>query len=435
MKHPRDLGSQRGMKIFPLTFILSLTGRGNNSSGKRDVNDRVPSPLWGEGGGEGHSHLKICYFGTYEKNYPRNRVIIEGLRRNGVEVIECHYPLWEREHHKTGGYLSFINLTLLSFRLLWGYIHLCFRYFRIGPFDILMVGYIGQMDLLLAKLLNLVHRRPLVFNPLISLYDTLVLDRGIFRERSVLAKLLYYLDKWSMKLSDLVILDTDTHIEHIAALFHVDRKKFIRVFVGAEENLFYSRQSAPMQDGVFRVLFYGKYIPLHGIHHILHAAKALEGNQEIRFQMIGKGQLSREIRELAKKLELRNIEFIEWVRYEELPGYIHQADVCLGIFGDTDKARRVIPNKVFQCLAMGKPVVTRASQAFSELLTGGHDVLFCEPPYIQSIKESILRLKEDAELKRRLSENALELFRGHLAQAKLTAGLAEEIGKRFACNS
>ena len=37
--------------------------------------------------------IKVCYFGTYRAAYSRNKIMIEGLRRNGVEVLECHETL------------------------------------------------------------------------------------------------------------------------------------------------------------------------------------------------------------------------------------------------------------------------------------------------------------------------------------------------------
>lgn len=379
--------------------------------------------------------MRVCYFGTYERDYPRNRIIIEGLRGNGVEVVECHYPLWERESNKTGKYLAFPNLLMLFFRALAGYVYLSYRYFRLGSFDLVMVGYIGQLDLLWVKLLNLFHRKPVVFNPLISLYDTLVMDRGIYTKGSIPGKALYHLDKWSMQLADLVILDTNAHIEYIADLFALNRKKFLRVFVGADETVFYRREDRPREDGLFRVLFFGKFIPLHGIHHILHVAKELEHNREIRFQIIGRGQLSKEIHKLADKLQLRNVDFIEWVDYEDLPQYIHDAQVCLGIFGESEKARRVIPNKVFQCLAMEKPVVTSLSPAALELLASEQNSILCEPPFPKAIKESIELLKGNTILRQRLAVNGSKLFQENLNSVRLVSELAHVLrsqrGDRF----
>ena len=49
----------------------------------------------------------------------------------------------------------------------------------------------------------------------------------------------------------------------------------------------------------------------------------------------------------------------------ELPGEIARASICLGVFGTSDKAARVVPNKVFQCAAAGRAVVTAATPAMT----------------------------------------------------------------------
>lgn len=338
--------------------------------------------------------MNIFYFGTYEKDYPRNRIMIKGFRKNGIQVVECHYSLWERQRDKTGGYLTMPSLLGLFVRLVWGYMILIGKFIRSRDFDYLVVGYIGQTDVFLAKLLLLFRRRPLIFNPLVSIYDTLVLDRQVFKQGSILSKILFHIDKWSFQMSDVIVLDTQEQIRYITERFDIDKNKFVRVFVGTDEDVFYPRQEIESKDGLFRVLFYGKFIPLHGIHHILHAAKALEHDSDILFQIIGKGQLSAEIHDLAVKLDLKNVEFIDWVPYERLPEYISKADLCLGIFGDTEKAKRVIPNKVYQALACGKPVITGETPAIRELgeLQNLH---LCSPPMASNLPLLISDLKEN----------------------------------------
>jgi glycosyltransferase involved in cell wall biosynthesis len=114
------------------------------------------------------------------------------------------------------------------------------------------------------------------------------------------------------------------------------------------------------------VLFYGQFIPLHGIDTVVRAAKLTE-TDGILWHLIGTGQEVGRIRRLVAELKPANLEWKHWVPYEELVQEIHSADVCLGIFGATEKAARVIPNKVFQVLASEKPLITADTPAVREL--------------------------------------------------------------------
>jgi hypothetical protein len=83
------------------------------------------------------------------------------------------------------------------------------------------------------------------------------------------------------------------------------------------------------------------------------------------------------------------LRWVEWVPYDQLAKQIAQADVCLGIFGTSGKAASVIPNKVFQIVASGRPLVTRDSEAIRELLTD------C-PPCVRLVKAGDARALADA---------------------------------------
>ena len=383
--------------------------------------------------------MKVCFFGTYEKDFPSNRIIIKGLKRNGIDVIECHIPLWEKYRNKHGNFLKLFSMFKLIVGLVSVYIRLGLMFFsKCKNVNVFIVGYIGQLDIFFLKaLLFFKKNKPkILFVPLVSLYDTAIADRNLANKNSLFAKCLFYIDKFSFKIADLIIFDTNEHIKYISNLFSLDKNKFERVWVGADEDVFYPRYSSsdkeinylpPDKEGlkwvVFQVLFIGKYIPLHGLAYIIKAAKLLENENDIKFKIIGSGQLDEEIMNLRKELDIKNIDFIDWIEYNELIDEINRVDVVLGIFGGTGKSLRVIPNKVFHAIACRKPVITGDSLAMRELFADTKNILFCENRNSESLKNAILKLKNDNELKNKIAEGGYGIFKNDLT--------CKEIGKEI----
>ena len=371
---------------------------------------------------------RICFFGTYERDYLRNRTLVEGLTHAGWQVRECHVPLWEKERDKTGAYLGPWSLVLRAVELKLAYLRLLLKYvFTVGNYDIMVVGYIGHLDMPLAWLLTRLPRRPLVFSPLVSLYDTLVDDRRSFADGTPMSRLLRQLDRWACARADLVLLDTDAHIDYFVDTFNLPRHRFARVFVGAVEpdatpcpaggKPLDDRKSLddrkPLDDRPFQVVFIGKFTPLHGLPYMMEAARRLRDEPEIVFHFIGSGQLSVEMHETARRLALENVRFTEWIPYEMIPRYLQGAGVCLGIFGTTDKAARVIPGKVFIALSMGKAVITADSPAIRELLTDGESAVLCGRGDPEALARAIRGLYEDRDLLDRIAEGGRRVFRDH----------------------
>ena len=92
---------------------------------------------------------------------------------------------------------------VIAAKIALAYAQLCFRYLLAPPHDIVLVGYLGHFDVFPARLLSWLRRKPLVFDAFVSLYDTSVEDRKVFRRGSLSASLLRLIDRWSCKLSDL----------------------------------------------------------------------------------------------------------------------------------------------------------------------------------------------------------------------------------------
>lgn len=359
--------------------------------------------------------MKVLYFGTYSKGegYPRNNVIIKGLRKSGIEVTECHEPLWKGPDEKMAGARMGVGLFKLLPRFLSAYLQLIRKFFKTHNYSLIIVGYSGHIDIFLAKLLTIFKRKPLVFDAFLSLYDTAVLDRKVVSKGSFRARALWWLDKASCAISDLVLLDTNEHITFFVETFRLPRNKFCRVFACAEEEFLEGDGVGvnEKKDG-FNVLFFGTYIPLHGIQTIIKAAKLLDDYKDIHFILIGKGQLLLEMKSLAQELGVQNLTFEDnWVSPKDIKGYIRNASVCLGVFGETGKAKRVIPLKVYGCLSQGRAVITGDTPAVRELLKDKETALLVPLGDPSALSDAILDLRKDENLSNKIGCEGVKLFK------------------------
>jgi glycosyltransferase involved in cell wall biosynthesis len=333
--------------------------------------------------------------------------VISCLRKAGVEVEEEHVAVLDdlREGWSAGPGRA-LRLAAAEARL-----------FRRRPrgFDAFVVGYPGHLDMPAAK--HAARGRPVVFNPLVSLADTLVGDRGRFRPGSLAARGLERIDRHAFRSADLVVADTEAHARFLGQL--AGRDDIAVCFVGAEERLF---QPGWQPQEAFTALFVGKLIPLQGVETILAAARVAA---EIPFRIVGSGQLGPL---LAKRPA--NVTHVPWIEYERLPDEIRDAGCALGIFGTTAKAQRVIPNKAFQALACGVPLVTADTPAARELLEDGVSALLVPPGDPTALADAVRRLATDAELARRIGAGGRAAYEREASEDVLGRrwrGLIEEL--------
>ncbi len=300
-------------------------------------------------------------FGTYDvRTHPRIGVLVEGLRANGDEVVEVNVPLGI----DTAGRVAMLRqpwrLPRLALRLARCWALLAVRgrraWSRQRP-DAVLVGYLGHFDVRLARLLF--RRAAIVLDHLIFAADTAT-DRG--ESSSWKMRLLGALDRRALASADLVLVDSE---EHAAMVPPELAGRALVVPVGAPASWFAAGAAAaaggaPAGPGPLRVVFFGLFTPLQGAPAIGAALGELAGDPQIRVTMIGQGQDRAETERLAAANP--RVEWVDWVSSAALPAVVAGHDVCLGIFGTGAKARRVVPNKVYQGAAAGCAVVTSDSR-------------------------------------------------------------------------
>lgn len=325
--------------------------------------------------------IHACFFGAYDRDYPRNRILREGLKRAGVDVLEACVPERRMVRRYPALASAFAGVA--------------------GASDVLVVPEFRHKDVPLARLLC--GRRPLVFDPLVSRYDTLVDDWRLHPPGSGQARWNRGIDRVAMGLADRVLCDTWAH----GALFEslgAPRPKLRRVLVGAED-AFFGVPPAPA-EGPVRLVYVGGFLPLHGVPVLIAAAGRLESRAarlpDFRVQLVGRGIEFEEARALSVKLGLERVDFAGVTDYLDAPRVLADAHVALGAFGTGEKAGRVIPHKVYQGLAAGRPVVTGDGEGLREVLQPGEHVIAVPRGDADALADALERLVADAALRERL---------------------------------
>jgi glycosyltransferase involved in cell wall biosynthesis len=337
--------------------------------------------------------MRILCWGTYDTSKPRARLLLKGLRLAGAEVDECHVDIWHGvvDKSQVRGLRQRLGIAA---RWLLSYPRLAGRLIRAPKPDVVLVGFPGILDMLVAAPICRLRGVPLAWDMFMSLYDTIVEDRQMLRRGGIASRLLHAVEGFALRRADLVFLDTQAHARRVEQMFKLAPGSNGAVWVGVETEHFHAEPgavsgvAAAASPAPLQVLFYGQFIPLHGIDTIVQAAR-LTRDEPIEWQLIGKGQESYRIEAMLAEQPLPMLRWEAWVDYAQLHRHIAGADICLGIFGASEKAASVIPNKIFQIVAMGKPLITRDSPAIREMLDG-------EPPCVNLVPAGDAQALADA---------------------------------------
>ena len=305
---------------------------------------------------------RVLVIGTFDPDTPRARQWLRLLDRLGCDVEVRNVGSWGADRASQTAALAGADAAQRRLRACcaprW-HLLTCQR-----P-DVVVFLYPGHLDACVLGPIARLRRIPAVLDVFISLYDTVVVDRGLRSPRSPVALATRALDTVACWSVPLVVVDTPEHADFFARFTHRDRVA-LRACCGSAPR---SSGSSPRRRSRRR-----RADPL--VPHVHPAARLRDGRARgraarrrrphvpARRRRPASGPTPRQLarRARAHQHRVRRAGAGSGAARPRSRG----ASICLGVFGTSDKAARVVPNKVFQCAAAGRAVITAATPAVDQ---------------------------------------------------------------------
>jgi glycosyltransferase involved in cell wall biosynthesis len=266
----------------------------------------------------------------------------------------------------------------------------------------------------------------------ISLYDTVVCDRRLIKADSLLAKLLFLVEKKAFSSATTVLVDTPENAQYYSELFQLPLDRFFSMPLSIPPLM---RVKTPAETEVadrLKCVFVGTFVPLQGVATIVDAIRFLGVESGIDFVFVGDGQDAGCLQDYIESSKASNV---TWHRghfpTEFVVEQIVSADLCLGVFGEAPKTQRVLPYKIYYYLALAMPVLTASTTATerigNECRVRGNASPFAVVPAgdAHSLAEVLAQLRDHPDQYAGLGAAARKYYEHGLSEAAIQQSLQE----------
>ncbi len=168
------------------------------------------------------------------------------------------------------------------------------------------------------------------------------------------------------------------------------------------------------------------YAGAHGMSNdlgvVLDAASRLKG-RNIRVVLLGDGKEKPALQQRAAELGLSNVLFVPSVPKSEMPGALAAADACIAILKPLEEYKTTYPNKVFDYMAAGRPVVLAIDGVIREVVEAAGCGIFVEPGEADAMAEAICRLAQDPQQSMEMGARGRAYLQEHFSREKVAGQL------------
>ncbi len=347
------------------------------------------------------------------EGYPNVRYRLAALRAAaGVPIPVINHPFRAPLGRSGGGKI------MALWRLLYAHAAVLGRYLVRGERGVVYLPYPAVFVLFAFSFLpRSLRPRATVADVFISLYDTVVNDRRLLSAKSLAARLLWWMESRAYSAAEMIVVDTELNAADLRGLFP-GAKRVVALPLSIDEAYFQAVPPRPAQAAC-HVVFIGTFVPLQGVETIAAAALRLRERADIRFTLVGDGQTASAVEAILGGADKdANVHWIrQWQNAEEIRAHISSADLCLGIFGEGDKAQRVWPFKNYHYMAAGRALLTGDTACARDLVEAAGAAPFATTPCsdAEALADAIAALAGDPARREQLARDSAHFFETRLS--------------------
>jgi glycosyltransferase involved in cell wall biosynthesis len=185
--------------------------------------------------------------------------------------------------------------------------------------------------------------------------------------------------------------------------------------------------------GKFVVAYFGTHGMAHHLETILHAARRLSSSQNIVFLMVGDGAERQALVRMRDEMALANVMMLDQQPKIRMRDFWALSDVSLVLLKKSDLFKTVIPSKIFESLAMAKPIILGVEGECADLLRAAKAGICIEPEQADDLAAHVLELSQNPDRCQQLGRNGRQYVREHfdrIVLARKLASVLETVGGR-----
>ena len=360
---------------------------------------------------------------TCAPNHPKGRVyagyrnrLFQRERMEGIEVVRVWTWLAANEGFllRSLNYVSFMVSALAALP-------------RLAKADVVVTTSPQFFNGLAGYFVRLLRRIPWVFE-VRDLWPESLIAVGAARN-PMLIRTLEGMERFAYRKADCIVPVTDAFRAHMIER-GTSADKITVIKNGADLERFKPAQGVDLRSELglgdkFVAAYFGTHGMAHGLETLLEAAALLHDNEEIQFLMVGDGAERESLERQRTERGLDNVLMLPQQPKERMPALWQTADVSLVLLRDTPLFRTVIPSKIFESLAMEKPVILGVEGESRQLIESSGAGVAITPGNAADLAAQVLQLSRSRERVREMGVRGAAFVREHFDRAKLARRYAQ----------